>query len=65
MTPQELNLAGTGTQTAGVALGGFIEVLLQQQQKNIMELLGLLGSLTTARMYYRSRNSNSSISIWW
>jgi hypothetical protein len=30
------DLAGCGTQTAGLAFGGNIPVLLQQQQKNMM-----------------------------
>jgi hypothetical protein len=33
-------LAGCGTQTAGLAFGGMIH-LLQEQQKNMMVLLGL------------------------
>jgi hypothetical protein len=34
-------LAGAGTQTAGLAFGG-IWYLIQEQQKNMMELLGQL-----------------------
>ena len=33
-------LAGAGTQTAGLAFGGWMIQLIQQQQKNIMVLLG-------------------------
>jgi hypothetical protein len=33
-------LAGAGTQTAALAFGGGILQVLQQQQKNMMELLG-------------------------
>jgi hypothetical protein len=35
------NLAGCGTQTAGLAFGGD-QHLLQEQQKNMMDLLGHL-----------------------
>jgi hypothetical protein len=34
-------LGGCGTQTAGLAFGGFTP-LIQEQQKNMMELLGLI-----------------------
>jgi hypothetical protein len=37
-------LAGAGTQTAALAFGGIFH-LLQMQQKNMMELLGLLVEL--------------------
>jgi hypothetical protein len=37
-----LNLGGAGTQTAALAFGGVNTTLLQEQQKNMMALLGLL-----------------------
>jgi hypothetical protein len=36
------NLAGAGTQTAGLAFGGDAPPLLQEQQKNMMEQVGQL-----------------------
>jgi hypothetical protein len=33
-------LGGAGTQTAGLAFGGYMVLLLQEQQKNMMEQLG-------------------------
>jgi hypothetical protein len=36
------SLAGAGTQTAGLGFGGDIPPCLQEQQKNIMVLLGQL-----------------------
>jgi hypothetical protein len=43
-------LGGVGTQTAALAFGGFLQ--LQEQPKNIMELLGQhSNSLNTARSY--------------
>jgi hypothetical protein len=43
-------LGGAGTQTAGLAFGGNMDSL-QEQQKNMMEQVGQLnpGSLNTAR----------------
>jgi hypothetical protein len=37
---QELYLGGCGTQTAALAFGGSILQLLQEQQKNMTDLLG-------------------------
>jgi hypothetical protein len=43
-----------------------LQQLIQEQQKNMMELLGLLVSLNTARMTIsRCRSTNSRISFWW
>jgi hypothetical protein len=44
-SPNPLNtardgLAGCGTQTAALAFGGYVLHLIQQQQKNMMDLLG-------------------------
>jgi hypothetical protein len=41
----KIALAGAGTQTAGLAFGGYTPTANQMLQKNIMVLLGQSGSL--------------------
>jgi hypothetical protein len=59
-------LAGAGIQTAALAFGGTIQ-LLQEQQKNIMELLGQKSNRFkySKRYFRRLWHTNSSTCFWW
>jgi hypothetical protein len=57
-------LAGAGTQTAGLAFGGYTHHLLQEQQKNTMEHLGQVWKFRIRRRYNQvGRYTNSSFSF--
>jgi hypothetical protein len=61
-------LAGAGTQTAGLGFGGDTgpTITSATEEYNGTSWTLILGSLNTARRYLGgSRNSNSSFSFWW
>jgi hypothetical protein len=69
---QHLNTArdifsGAGSQTLGLAFGGYMQQLLQVQQNYGMEHLGLLIQIVCLQLdkFIRSRNSSCRFSFWW
>jgi hypothetical protein len=67
MSTARVQLGGAGTQTAALAFGGHIHLLLQEQQKNMMEQLGnrSWSFKYSKKEFSRSWNSNSWFSFWW
>jgi hypothetical protein len=58
-------LAGAGTQTAGLAFGGGNPSVTGATEEYDGNSWTTSPNLNTARLFSRSRNTNSSGSFWW